>query len=91
MTVLDGCFNTEKKVMTALDGCFSTEKKAMTALDGCFSNSGLGAEWYKRACIYTPHVHLLKFLEEDMKPFPCKIVSACRTQEGGRMGSSQNV
>ena len=36
--------------MTALDGCFNTAKKAMTALDGCFSTSGLGAEWYKKAC-----------------------------------------
>ena len=25
----------------------------MTALDGCFSTSGLGAEWYKKACIPT--------------------------------------
>ena len=37
--------------MTALDGCFNTAKRVMTALDGCFNTSGLGAEWYKRACI----------------------------------------
>ena len=51
MTALDGCFNTAKWVMTALDVCFSTAQRVMTALDGCFSTSGLGAEWYKRACI----------------------------------------
>ena len=37
--------------MTALDGCFNTAKRVMTALDGCFNTFGLGAEWYKRACI----------------------------------------
>jgi len=26
------------------------EKGGMTVLDGCFGTSGLGAEWYKRAC-----------------------------------------
>ena len=36
--------------MTALDECFNTAKEAMTAPDGGFSTSGLGAEWYIKAC-----------------------------------------
>ena len=35
-----------QNAMKALDGCFNN------ALDECFSTSaGLGAEWYKRACV----------------------------------------